>query len=663
MPTSTLNRPLLRHDVAFLEAQDSLLVRVDGSNFVVRGSTAYRYLSALVPHLDGETRLTDIVASLPDQQAASVVSLLTALHSKGAVIDAGDPPADVPAHVLTRFAEQRSLLMHHGDTGPGLRAVLSATVLVHGADAAQADDLVEALRANGVGAWTGEVTRVPDLPAVSELSAVDVLVHLQTDDHRGDVLQAAEDAAAAGCAFLPVIRVGDQVMIGPWQRAEDGHANVASALLRLRENGIDGADEIVAAAAIGSGASRRADLLAPGAGSIAVSVAGFELFKMISGVIPAQVDQAAVFLDATTLSTTGEFVVPHPALSATSVTLPVGRSTTDDVLEAAYVRYQGLVHPHLGVMARFLDDPAPQIPVRVGVLHAPACTANPVIEFGTDTVLGCRLRALERAAGEYALAVHARSALLPAPAPATGDPRHPGRLVAAHDAFTDAPVALPRDAVLASAHARAASRHGSDSRGVRTAPTAEDAGRRAVLDVAGHWSIDRVADGRSPVCRVRTGLAASADSTVRLLLEAAAAEGLRLTLYAGLDDLPVALLHSAGDADAIACSGSDWVAAAIGGLLQVLGRHQLRSTSWDGLPSGERTVAVEDVRLAADLADAADLTVHHGHDDVQDLLAGHGSSIALVDLSTPDLTGACAVARALIYDVPTSTTHHTRGEK
>ena len=449
MGPTTVHRPILRHDVAFLEAQDGLVVRVDGVNFFVRGRTAYRYLSALVPHLDGDTTLAELVAGLPESQGDTVRSLIEALHSKGAVIDAHEPPEDIDESLLDQFADQRLLLLHHGDDGRGLARILAARVLVHGRDEQPMTQLMSALSDNGIGHGPDGLLAVTQGVTEDTLAGVDVLIHVCTQRHSGELLELARFCTAAGCAFLPIVRLGDQLMLGPWQGPGQS-GGVASLLIRLRENAIDGADEILAAAAVGGPASRRPGLLAPAAPEIAVALAGFEVFKTLAGVIPSQLHDRVLFLDSLTLSTRSEFLVPHPCVSDYRADPPTSAPRSDDQIEADYTRYQGLVSAHCGLMAEFSDDKAPQIPLRVGVLSAPACAPEAIVEFGTDTVLGCRLRALERAAAHYALALHTRVDLLPA---AGADARSVGRAqpgerslrVAATDAFTGEQLALSKD--------------------------------------------------------------------------------------------------------------------------------------------------------------------------------------------------------------------------
>ena len=653
MGPTTVHRPILRHDVAFLEAQDGLVVRVDGVNFFVRGRTAYRYLSALVPHLDGDTTLAELVAGLPESQGDTVRSLIEALHSKGAVIDAHEPPEDIDESLLDQFADQRLLLLHHGDDGRGLARILAARVLVHGRDEQPMTQLMSALSDNGIGHGPDGLLAVTQGVTEDTLAGVDVLIHVCTQRHSGELLELARFCTAAGCAFLPIVRLGDQLMLGPWQGPGQS-GGVASLLIRLRENAIDGADEILAAAAVGDPASRRPDLLAPAAPEIAVALAGFEVFKTLAGVIPSQLHDRVLFLDSLTLSTRSEFLVPHPCVSDYRADPPTSAPRSDDQIEADYTRYQGLVSAHCGLMAEFSDDKAPQIPLRVGVLSAPACAPEAIVEFGTDTVLGCRLRALERAAAHYALALHTRVDLLPA---AGADARSVGRAqpgerslrVAATDAFTGEQLALSKDECLASQHSCAASLYAADTRGAQAAPTPAQAQRRAVLDAIGHWAIDRVEDGRSAVRRVRQEQARAADPALRSLLNAAAAEGLRLDLYAEVAGQPVALVHRPGEPNAVAASGGDWVSAATKALVLVLGTHQVRGTPW-AAAARPRWIALDDMRLAADMPDDVRLDRAPTTAELGSLLARHGLSVAVIDLSTPDLATACAVSRAVLYD-------------
>ncbi len=654
MPTAPA-RPLLRHDVAFLEARDGLLVRRDGVNYVVRGRSAYHYLSALVPHLDGTHTLDEIVAGLPPAQADSVVSLVSALASKGALIDLPPVREDECAHLADTYADQRLLLLHHGDDGSGFARVTRCRVLVAGRDPDDVGALAAALRDNGVGAAATGVAEADRLES-ADLDGVDLVIHTETAAHTGEILRVARCAEAGRVAVLPVVRIGDEIMIGPWQDPAD-RGEITSALLRLAENAVPGADQVLIAGTLGPAAGRRAAVLPPAAGLIANSLAAFEAFKAISQTMATQVRDGAVFLDATTLTARAEHHCPHPAVSDRVSALPVPSPKTDEANEAAYTRYSALVQAHLGIMTSFADDDLPQIPVRVGLLQAPACEDAAYVEFGTDTVLDCRLRALERAAAQHALATHDRVDLLPTPDPGArlasvegAGPARPGEaLVAARDHLDGTPWALPRSAVLAGDQLSAAALHTPTTAGLRAAPTPALAAARAVLDVAGHRAIDRIAAGLAPVARVPR---AAADDlpVLRSLLAAARSEGIRVQMYADLDPVPVALVARGDDRLATAAFGLTWVDAAVAALAQVLGRHQLRATRWGATSrTAHRHIGLDDLRLRADLDDIAALTRATDADRIAGALGIQGLAIALVDLTTPDLAQATTVARAVLH--------------
>src|SRR4051794_11744414 len=103
---SEIVRPRMRTDISFLETEDGVYVQGNGDPFVVRGPSAYRYLSALLPHLDGSTTLADLLAGLPAAHAATIRSLITALASRGVINDAPERSAVLDAWTRSRFGGQ-----------------------------------------------------------------------------------------------------------------------------------------------------------------------------------------------------------------------------------------------------------------------------------------------------------------------------------------------------------------------------------------------------------------------------------------------------------------------------------------------------------------------------------------------------------------------------
>lgn len=493
MSTPLPARPRLRQDTVVLETPDGMFVRGAQDSFIVRGKSAYRYLSILMPHLDGTTTTQKLTEGLPEAHAAAVRSLLAQLASRGVVIDAPEPGDVVGAALRERFGPQVALLEHHGDDGHGFLRVARARVAVAADSTGAGTELARALEANGVGAH-GSVTVHPlgggTAPAGADLVCVSAI-----EGPHPRLLEHARAAREAGAEFLALLRVGERLVLSPVQAA-DGGADLCSLLLRMSDNAIFGAAELWQA--VGAGVPAPAPPALPGAAvPVALGITAFEVFKSLSGVLTPDVAGRAVIIDPELLTARSEPVAAHPAALSRPVPRPAPAGADDPAdVEAAYVRFEAVVAETTGIMRGFDDDALPQIPVKTAVLRAPAVRPEPVVAFASDTLLRARLTALERAAAEYALGVHRRCAPL---REAAGDatPVHAPRLaswtgtavpewtpVAAQDMADGSALAVDRHAVLAGPWDRGAARYEPDLAGLAAGPTAREAAERALRDAA-----------------------------------------------------------------------------------------------------------------------------------------------------------------------------------
>ncbi len=673
MTTTDTTRPptrlLLRHDVAFLETLEGTYVRTGGEGFMIRGRSAFAYVSALLPHLDGASTEQDLLDGLPEQHVASVGSLLACLREKRALIDVPGSGPEVPEDLAERFASQRSLLLHHGDDGSGFMRVVSARVRVVSRSARHRAALGECLRANGVGAGPdGEVVEAEDLPPHGSTRPVDVVVGLSPETHDGELVTLGERATAAGSAFLPLLRVGEEIQLGPWQSVADGPM-LASALLRQAENGSAGAEAVLRTAQLGGASAPDDDVLSPGADDLAISMLGFELFKLVSGVIPSDLDGGLLLLDADTVETRVEPVVLHPLLAPVALEAPgvVGPGREAEPPEArpaddaaAYQRFSRHVHRRSGVLQQFADDAVPQMPLRAAVLEAAAVRREPFVVFGTDDVLSCRLRAMEQAAALHALRLHRRAAPFLGWLTLEGD--EADGLVRAHD-LEGRPQVVSRAALLASPASRRNTRQAPGLAGLAAGPTLDEATERAVCSLLSEKALDSVAAGivaLHPAEVAPTPLDGSLDldldragRELGVLARGARTEGLELRWYAGDASMAVAAVAVEGQSHALLAAGPTWSDAARVALLAVLGAHQLRGRDLVvSDPPGTRRVSLDHLPISLSevpAESAAGSTVAERVARWRD--SGH--EISVVELTTPDLRGATHVVRA-VETVPRS---------
>lgn len=438
-----------------------------------------------------------------------------------------------------------------------------------------------------------------------------------------------------------------------------------SALLRMSDNAVPGVEAIWQAAVAGRSAVPALSALPGTATSLAVNLAGFELFKVLTGRIDGDLDGRVIVIDPLRLTARTEPLVAHPAVPADAVRHPAGEGgEVRSEVEAAYRLYDSVVADHVGIFRRFDDDAMPQIPVKTAVLLAP----RPVVRFGVETVLEARLAALEEAAAEYAVAAARRTGSLPEATTAAetiasdrlegrlGSGPVRSRLVAAADYATGRPLAVEQAAVLAGPADRNAAEFEPATTGVRAAPTLAEARRRGLFEIA-------AIAATASVVRAEVGLQEVGDELLAEVL-AAAEEGPRLTmLLRELTDegcqvrlfhadaaLPVAVavVREGGRDLRTARAAASWPLALEELLLELVGRRQIAGTPYADL----RPALVDDLDaalLGGAAAGAGQLTRSVDEETVLAVLAERGYAVAVAELTPPDLAGVTAVARCLLF--------------
>lgn len=659
MPTSPPQRPLLRQDTVALEVPGGVFVRGAGDSFIVRGKGVYRYLSTLLPHLDGGTTFEEMTSGLPTAHVDAVGSLLSQLASRGVLIDAPTPGDHVEDTLRESFPAQVSLMEQHGDDGRGFLRVAEARVAVI-ADTRAGATLAESLKVNGVGA-KGTVT-VHGADEEVDLTGVDLVCAVSLEGTYPRLVESSRAARAVGTAFLPLVRVGDRLVIGPWQ-ASDGGVDVCSLLLRMSDNGVPGMLGVWQA--IGSGAAApRLPALSETAVTMAVEMMGFEAFKALGEVLSPDVEAHAVIVDPGFLTVRTEPVTAHPAGDTHPIPHHQERESKSlSGIEAAYVRFEPLMAETAGIVGRFDDDALPQIPVKTSLLRAPAVRSEPMVAFSSDTVMRARLTVLERAVAEYAVGVCRRLDSTPEPAPNartveaarleswTGSRSSSDMWAAATDMADGSALAVPRDAVLAGPWDRDVACFEPALIGLAAGTTAEEAADRAMRDaiaarvLATAWRGD--AEMR-PVGAELIDKALTGEERTRLAM---LSEELRrsereteLLLVPGA--VPVAVVRVTDQI--VARTGITWAEAAEAALCEIVGRLHIGEVE----DSAPLLGAVDDLAIApagTPLDDADTLTLSSTRDQALSRLGAEGRAVALTELTPTDVVGVAHVARALVY--------------
>lgn len=437
VPVSAV-RPRLRHDVVFAESLDGAFVRHADDGFVVKGRSAYRWISALSPHLTGENTVGELCAGLPDEQRETVVHLIGTLLERGFVRDRRpDEDATLDGAVRVRFTPQINFVEHYVDDAvTRFTAFRESAVLcmgdgplVRSAALSALRNGLRALHLDGAGAQL-----VDELEACAEelraAGAPAEIRHAGPSDRYDVVVAAAEEVglsrlgslAAAlpyGTVLLPVLEVAGKAIVGPaTQRTRSPCWTCA--LLRLDANlPARAMAEVWRGLATAVDRPRRSRMSTPPARMLGTALA-FDVFRMRTGCLPAETGSSLLVVDLDTLTSTREHLLAHPACPTCGGRQPsaaepaVAASAADPPSEReVHDRYWSLVDPHAGVFSAFLDDDLRQSPVktarvRLGPSPSDGGEGRRLVAFDLTNVLAARNRAVRAAATVYADAIGCR---------------------------------------------------------------------------------------------------------------------------------------------------------------------------------------------------------------------------------------------------------------
>ncbi|MFI7606238.1 TOMM precursor leader peptide-binding protein [Micromonospora sp. NPDC049366] len=418
-------RPKLRHDVVFLDAPAGAYLRGPDTAFLIKGRSAFRWLTSLSPYLNGEHTLAQLTASLDVGQRQTVLSLVRALLARGFAKDAGQR-TELPEPVARRFAAQIEFVDHFTDDPTGrFQRFHSARVVLAGAGAiltAAAGGLLRNgclrldLYPDDDPARHADALRAEEAELRADGLAADVRVHDGPADPAGAdaVLYCADRAGLPRLAALaraghrdgpllvPVVWDDERAVLGPTVAAGSTPCWLC-AHLRLTA----GADPATAAEfwrhlAVGAGPDVPAPLPEVTARMLG-NAAAFELFRAFTGALPPDTAGGVLLLDRSTLESVREPVLPHPACPVcrdVEVAAPVETADSED---ETYQRAQALVSPNVGVFTRFVDDPLEQAPLKTARLRLPGRRGpRELTAFDVHTVMSARLAAYRIAVRDHA---------------------------------------------------------------------------------------------------------------------------------------------------------------------------------------------------------------------------------------------------------------------
>ncbi|OKI66837.1 TOMM precursor leader peptide-binding protein [Micromonospora sp. CB01531] len=417
-------RPKLRHDVVFLDAPAGAYLRGPDSAFLIKGKSAFRWLTSLSPYLTGEHTLGQLTAALDPGQRQTVLTLVRALISRGFAKDAV-ARSELSEPVARRFAAQIEFIDHFADDptgrfqrfhaarvalcGEGETLLAAASGLlrngcvrldVHPDDdparyaEALRPELAE-LRADGLPAEVRFPTGGPDP------RAVDAVVCCTGPAGLARLAELARAAHRDGPLLVPVIWDDRRAVVGPTVGAGQAPCWHCAQLRLAAGDDPAAAAEFWRQLAVGDPAAAAAlpEVIARMLGN----AAAFELFRALTGAVAPDTAGGVLLLDAATLESSRERVLPHPGCPVcrdVEVTEPGPPAGSDD---ETYQRAEALVSPNAGVFTRFVDDPLEQAPLKTARLRLPGRRGpREVSAFDVHTVMGARLAAYRAAVRDHA---------------------------------------------------------------------------------------------------------------------------------------------------------------------------------------------------------------------------------------------------------------------
>jgi len=410
-------RPRLRQDTAFLQTAEGVYVRSRDSAIVVKGGSAYRWLTTIGRHLDGRHTVEQLCRDLSPAHRQTVAELVSMLLEKGFARAAADEPADpLLEPIRNRFASQIAFIEHFADA-PVRRFMTfrqSRVLLLGSGDECLASVGAGLLR-NGLATLT-LAKPVSDLTAEAEqltaegctasivvsdgaVEGYDLVVFCGGAGDLASVFDLNERCVRDRVPFLPATVIGRSSMLGPLVRP--GGACWLCALLRVTTN-IDPAvaAETWRAIAVRALPPRREPVPSTVARMLGTAVA-FEAFSRLSGGLPAETEGNVVMQDIDTLESTRETLLPHPLCPACgdrAVAVAEQPAPLDD--DEFDERCADLFNRHVGMLREYADDGLPQIPLKVGVVRL-AEPARDVTAFAVESVRKARIAAVAASVVHY----------------------------------------------------------------------------------------------------------------------------------------------------------------------------------------------------------------------------------------------------------------------
>lgn len=464
-------RPRIRRDVLFTETPGGVLFHNADGGFHLAGKAAYRFASLVVPHLGGQHQLGEICKGFGPAQQAMAATLVGTLYDRDFARDVPpedpeEPAALLPEAVAERFAAQIGYVDHYVDAARSrFQRFHTTRVAVLGEDDVARWCAVSLLRNGCTDIGLAEGARGAELEEERRsLEADDCPVRLRAvsggegwaDLEGYDIVvvtgagapasarRLLEEGVPEGRTLIPSWSFGARAVTGPLSQ----HGSTGCwccALLRFGAN-VDPAAAAdiwseVAASALplaGRGGTRDASAVTGPLAAMTGNLLGYEIFRLVTGALPAETDHAVLIQDLESLDVTAEPVQAHPRCRycadqaeregdrsapsqlslAKSATVETAREA-EQVVDELNALGEALVRPHTGVFTRYDDEALTQTPLKLSRVELPLGQGvrRQIAAFDVHHLAGARTRALYTAAETYA----ARQVPVPAATPRDGE--------------------------------------------------------------------------------------------------------------------------------------------------------------------------------------------------------------------------------------------------
>jgi len=467
------SRPFLRRDTYYAPMDSGMQFSSTGPAFQLAGKGVFQLFERIVPLLDGTLRREELRAAAGPRNWPVVDGLLGHLSDRGFLrwIPAGDVEM-VDDRARVEHAEQISFLAQYVDAPhAAFRRFRDAPVLLVG-EGPLADAIQENLRANGHrDVRTTPGPRPSDEDADAAIADAEHVIVMPTA--RSYSWFRRRSASLEAARVLLVVPGVDRLWALPhrWSTGDAGGPDWTDAVAALEEAGaLVGLHRMLVSADAGNSP------LVGRAASVSVqrmmgALLSYEVFKGLTGALPAETGTGAVSLDVVTGETASHRIVPSTQRERATV-VPAGPDTRDlgrrpriaspgDSRAGEYDAWRTAVGSVTMPVTGFDDAELTQLPMKVGVAVTTSGARRPASSVWTaaDARMEAVARCYEDLVAELEPAT-ARIALS-----TTGD----GRIAE-----------VPAAAVFRRSRANSDGRHDRSSAAVAVALTAEAALDRAV---------------------------------------------------------------------------------------------------------------------------------------------------------------------------------------